>query len=249
MIPASSDWLVDQASRTKTATASTTASTPAGGSVLVFCGSKRNVRACALAIAAARGADTRGIHPDDLARLHRVCAAAGVGLHYKDWEHKREAERAFRARELDVLVATSTVAAGVNLPARAVVIRDTQIGLNEIDVATVQQMFGRAGRIGAGETEGWAYLITDETERPDWQAQLVAGYTVSSRIADTLADHILAEAAQDASTPRPTRRTGGSAPWPTTRAPQTWLRCTRRSRSWSTVATSPRSPAPMTSPP
>ncbi|MGH3888793.1 MAG: DEAD/DEAH box helicase [Pseudonocardiaceae bacterium] len=197
MIPASSDRMVDQTNRTKTATAITTAITQDGGSVLVFCGSKRNVRATALAIAAARGADTRGVDHDDLARLHRVCTAVGVGLHYKDWEHKREAERAFRARELDVLVATTTVAAGVNLPARAVVVRDTQIGLNEIDVATVQQMFGRAGRIGAGETEGWAYLITDETERPGWQAQLVAGYTVTSRIADSLADHILAEAAQD----------------------------------------------------
>lgn len=197
MISASSDRLVEQSSRTKMATAITTAITQDGGSVLVFCGSKRNVRACALAIATARGADTRGVDPDDPARLHRVCAAVGVGLHYKDWEHKREAERAFRARELDVLVATTTVAAGVNLPARAVVVRDTQIGLKEIDVATVQQMFGRAGRIGAGETEGWAYLITDETERPGWQAQLVAGYTVTSRIADSLADHILAEAAQD----------------------------------------------------
>ncbi len=196
MIPASSDRLVEQTNRTKTATAITTAITQDGGSVLVFCGSKRNVRATALAIAATRGADTRGVDPDDLARLHRVCTAVGVGLHYKDWEHKWEAERAFRARELDVLVATTTVAAGVNLPARAVVVRDTQIGLHEIDVATVQQMFGRAGRIGAGETEGWAYLITDETQRPGWQAQLVAGYTVTSRIADSLADHILAEAAQ-----------------------------------------------------
>jgi helicase len=108
-----------------------------GGSVLVFCGSKPSVRATALAIAAARGANTRGVDPNDLARLHRVCAAARVGLHYKDWEHKREAERAFRNREIDVLVATTTVAAGVNLPARAVVVRDTQIGVNKLDVATV----------------------------------------------------------------------------------------------------------------
>lgn len=197
MIPASSDRLADQANRTKMVTTITTAITQDGGSVLVFCGSKRNVRATALAIAAARGVDTRGINPDDLTRLHRACTAVGVGLHYKDWEHKREAERAFRARELEVLVATTTVAAGVNLPARAVVVRDTQIGLNEIDIATVQQMFGRAGRIGAGETAGWAYLITDATERPYWQARLVAGYAVSSHIADDLADHILAEAAQD----------------------------------------------------
>jgi helicase len=168
-----------------------------GGSVLVFCGSKRNVRATALAIAASRGAPTRGVDVDDLRHVHQTCLAAGVGLHYKDWEHKHEAEQGFRNRTLDVLVATTTVAAGVNLPARAVVVRDTDIGRDKLNVATVQQMFGRAGRIGAGETEGWAYLVTDETERAGWQAQLVAGYSVVSHIADSLADHVLAEAAQD----------------------------------------------------
>src|SRR5207302_7177343 len=56
--------------------------------------------------------------------------------------------------------------------------------------------FGRAGRIGAHETEGWAFLITDETEHAGWQRQLVDGYTILSRIRGCLADHILAEAAQ-----------------------------------------------------
>jgi len=197
LIPASGDRTVQQATRIQMTTTITTMVTKDGGSVLVFCGSKRNVRATALAIAATRGAHTRGVDPDDLARLHQICTNVGVGMHYKDWDHKREAERGFRDRELDVLVATTTVAAGVNLPARAVIVRDTEIGLNDLNVATVQQMFGRAGRIGAGETEGWAYLITDQTERATWQAQLVAGYTVTSHIADSLADHLLAEAAQD----------------------------------------------------
>jgi helicase len=197
LTPASGDRSVQNATRMQMATAITTMVTQDGGSVLVFCGSKRNVRATALAIAATRGAHTRGVDPDDLPRLHQICTSVGVGIHYKDWDHKRDAERGFRDRELDVLVATTTVAAGVNLPARAVVVRDTEIGINELNVATVQQMFGRAGRIGAGETEGWAYLVVDETERAAWQAQLVAGYTVTSHIAEGLADHLLAEAAQD----------------------------------------------------
>lgn len=197
LIPAG-DRRTTRETRTQLTTAITTMITQDGGSVLVFCGSKRNVRTTALVIAASRGADTRGIAPDDNPRrLHEVCTAAGVGIHYKNWEHKNQAERKFRNRELDVLVATTTVAAGVNLPARAVIIRDTEIGLNKLNVATVQQMFGRAGRIGAGETEGWAYLITDETERATWQARLVEGYTVTSHIANSLADHLLAEVAQD----------------------------------------------------
>jgi helicase len=197
MVPASSDRKVKQETRTRIATEITATVTEDGGSVLVFCGSKRNVRATALAVAATRGANTRGVDVDDLARVHQICTAAGIGLHYKDWEFKHEAEQGFRNRTLDVLVATTTVAAGVNLPARAVVVRDTQIGLDKLNVATVQQMFGRAGRIGAGETEGWAYLVTDETERAGWQAQLVAGYSVLSHIAQALPDYVLAEAAQD----------------------------------------------------
>ncbi|WP_018501255.1 DEAD/DEAH box helicase [Parafrankia discariae] len=196
MIPATADRRTDNANRLRAATALTRMVTDDGGSVLVFCGSRRNVRATALTIAADRGADIRGIDPDDGSRVHQVCTEVGVGLHYKDWEHRHEAERAFRARGLDVLVATTTVAAGVNLPARAVVVRDTRIGLDKIDVATVQQMFGRAGRVGAGETEGWSYLVVDETERATWQNRLVEGYAVRSHIADSLADHLLAEAAQ-----------------------------------------------------
>src|SRR6202044_2728907 len=160
------------------------------------CGSKRNVRRPALVIAASRGVDVSGVRPDDLERLQRVCAQARIGLHYQGWEHRRAAEHAFRQRELDVLVATTTVAAGVNLPAGAVVVQDTQIGLNALDVATVQQMFGRAGRVGAGEDEGWAFLVVDERERAQWQSKLVAGHTVRSQIQAGLPEHVLSEAVQ-----------------------------------------------------
>ncbi|WP_199752822.1 DEAD/DEAH box helicase [Actinoplanes sp. ATCC 53533] len=196
MITATSDWKAASATRARLAAALTRQVSTDRGSVLVFCGSKHNVRATALAIAADRGARIDGIDPADLDRVHQVCEQVGIGLHYKDWPHKRDAERRFRARDLDVLVATTTVAAGVNLPARAVVVRDTQVGLDDISVATVQQMFGRAGRVGAGETEGDAFLICDETERPAWQQRLVDGYTVLSQILATLPDHLLAEAVQ-----------------------------------------------------
>jgi helicase len=195
-VPASSDFAVTEAARTRLAAAITGLVTDDGGSVLVFCGSKRNVRRTALVIAASRGVDVSGVRPDDLERLQLVCAQGRIGLHYQGWEHRRAAEQAFRQRELDVLVATTTVAAGVNLPARAVVVQDTQVGLNALDVATVQQMFGRAGRVGTGEDEGWAFLIVDERERADWQSKLVAGHTVRSRIQAGLPEHVLSEAVQ-----------------------------------------------------
>lgn len=196
LIADSDDRKGEQAARTERMVELTKRVTADDGSVLVFCGTKYNVRAAALALASARGADTRGVEPDDLDRLERACTSVGVGIHYKDWEHKQAAERGFRAHEIDVLVATTTVAAGVNLPARAVIVRDTQLGTGDMDIATVQQMFGRAGRIGAGETEGWAFLLTTGSERPDWQRQLTDGYVAQSQIVYSLADHVLAEATQ-----------------------------------------------------
>ncbi|MET8885206.1 DEAD/DEAH box helicase [Streptomyces rubiginosohelvolus] len=190
------DWAARAAVRTGAAVRIARQVTDDGGSVLVFCGSKRRVRSTALALAADRGVSTVGVDADDAEAVERLCTRAGVRLHYRDWPYKREAEQAFRAREADVLVATSTVAAGVNLPARAVIVSDTTLGMDRVEVSMVQQMFGRAGRIGAGEREGWAFLLTDPAERAHWQARLAAGYTVRSRLADHVADHLLAEAVQ-----------------------------------------------------
>ena len=195
-VPAHADFTVTEAARTRLAAAITAEVARDGGSVVVFCGSKRNVRRTAMVIAAARNANVSGLHTADPQRTYEVCRQAGIGLHYQGWEYRQESEQAFRRRELDVLVATSTMAAGVNLPARAVIVQDTQVGFNPIDVATVQQMFGRAGRVGAGENEGWAFLIVDETERPSWQSRLVAGHTVDSQMYQNVPEHVLSEAVQ-----------------------------------------------------
>ncbi len=194
--PTEDSWAARNAARTAQAVRLTRAVTEEDGSTLVFCGSKRGVRMTALALAGDRGVPVKGADVDDEDEVERLTTKAGVRLHYRDWPYKRDAEQAFRTRAADVLVATSTVAAGVNLPARAVVVRDTQIGLDRVEVSMVQQMFGRAGRVGAGEREGWAFLLAEGPERAHWQARLAAGYTVTSRIRDALPDHVLAEAVQ-----------------------------------------------------
>ncbi|WP_214516720.1 DEAD/DEAH box helicase [Nocardia salmonicida] len=190
------DWSLTEAAKIRVTASIVTAVSESDGSVLVFCGSKRSVRRTALIIAASRGADVFHIDPDDTDAVYSLCQTARIGLHYKGWEHKKEAEKGFRERELNVLVATSTVAAGVNLPARAVVVQDTEVAMKPIDVATVQQMFGRAGRLGAGERQGWAFLLVNETERAIWQRKLLSGFRVNSQIHSSLADHVLAEAIQ-----------------------------------------------------
>ena len=63
-------------------------------------------------------------------------------------------EGAFKDGALRVLIATSTLSAGVNLPARRVIVRCPFTYQNRlIDTLSYKQMIGRAGRKGI-DTEG-----------------------------------------------------------------------------------------------
>ncbi|MEM0023147.1 MAG: DEAD/DEAH box helicase [Thermofilaceae archaeon] len=80
--------------------------------------------------------------------------AKGVAFHHAGLSHpvRKMIEDAFRSNLLKVVVATPTLAAGVNLPARRVVIADrhrynVELGVyEEISVMEYKQMAGRAGR-------------------------------------------------------------------------------------------------------
>ena len=85
---------------------------------------------------------------------------------------RRVVERAFRERTLKVLVATPTLAAGINLPARRVIVRDTSryddhLGMQApIPATEVHQMLGRAGR-PRFDAYGEALLIARTPEDED----------------------------------------------------------------------------------
>ncbi len=89
-----------------------------------------------------------------LSRLLAEIVAKGSAFHHAglEAEHRRIVEDYYRARAIKVLAATPTLAAGVNLPARRVVIADTSRydvesgGNAEISVLEYRQMAGRAGR-------------------------------------------------------------------------------------------------------
>ena len=96
------------------------------------------------------------------------CIENGTAFHNAGLtnEQRKIVEVAFKERKLKCIVATPTLAAGVNLPARRVIVRDlhrydTNEGSSQIPVLEVKQMLGRAGR-PKYDKEGEAILIAKD---------------------------------------------------------------------------------------
>jgi ATP-dependent DNA helicase len=140
-----------------------------GGQALVFANTRR--RAVSLAT---KGAELtqRFVSPEEkkalseasrrilstgeettLSRLLAELVAKGSAFHHAglEAEHRRIVEDYYRARAIKMLSSTPTLAAGVNIPARRVVVADmtrydASAGSVEIPVLEYRQMAGRAGR-------------------------------------------------------------------------------------------------------
>ncbi|HZU35601.1 MAG TPA: helicase-related protein, partial [Gemmataceae bacterium] len=90
---------------------------------------------------------TQGVGPKMRQMLHR-----GVGVHHAGMlpKYRRVVEDLFTRKLLSVVICTETLASGINLPARSVVLSELVKGpygkQRLVDASTAQQIFGRAGR-------------------------------------------------------------------------------------------------------
>ncbi|KKK12879.1 DNA-directed DNA polymerase theta [Aspergillus rambellii] len=153
----------------------------AGYGALVFCGSRHACQIFAALISEAMpdpstmsidevnrrldlSAELRSL-PSGLDPALETPLIKGVGFHHAGMttEEREAIAQAYNQGILKVLVATCSLAAGVNLPARRVIINGARMGRDLVGPAMLRQMCGRAGRKGkddAGET----YLICGSSD-------------------------------------------------------------------------------------
>lgn len=99
----------------------------------------------------------------------RTCLARGIGIHHAGLlpRYRRVVETLFQEKLLPVCVCTETLAAGINLPARSVILTTLVKGPRDkkklIDTGSARQMFGRAGR-PQFDTEGNVYVLAHEDD-------------------------------------------------------------------------------------
>jgi hypothetical protein len=102
----------------------------------------------------------------------------GVGVHHAGVlpKYRRIVEELFQMKLLSVCVCTETLAAGINLPARSVVLPGLLKGPPDkkrlIDASSAHQMFGRAGR-PQYDTRGFVFALAheDDVKISRWKAK------------------------------------------------------------------------------
>jgi replicative superfamily II helicase len=165
------------------------------GKILIFTGSRRKAEETAAKIAnAIKLLDTPFLSQASNHKLRslmeRGVAYIHAGLSAND---RKMVVNAFDEGPIDVLASTTSLAWGVNVAARTVIIRDIRIGREkEIDYIGLKQMIGRAGRVGK-ENVAYAIVLVPFKERQLVETALLEGKDIESKLERYLLDHINAE--------------------------------------------------------
>jgi len=126
----------------------------------------------------------------------------GIGMHHAGLtENDRKiVENLFVNKKILILVTTSTLAWGVNFPARLVVIKGTEFfdakikRYVDIPVSDILQMMGRAGR-PQFDNKGIACIFVAEDKKNFYKKFLYEPFPVESSLSGQLVEHLNAEIA------------------------------------------------------
>ncbi|CAN6285195.1 unnamed protein product [Urochloa humidicola] len=124
----------------------------------------------------------------------------GIGLHHAGLNDRDRSlvEELFSNNKIQVLVCTSTLAWGVNLPAHLVIIKGTEYydgktkRYIDYDITDILQMMGRAGR-PQYDQHGKAVILVHEPKKSFYKKFLYEPFPVESNLREHLHDHINAE--------------------------------------------------------
>ncbi|KAK2570728.1 Activating signal cointegrator 1 complex subunit 3 [Acropora cervicornis] len=118
-----------------------------------------------------------------------------AGLHERD---RKVAEELFVNQKIQILIATSTLAWGVNFPAHLVVVKGTEYydgktrRYVDFPITDVLQMMGRAGR-PQYDDHGVAVILVHDIKKHFYKKFLYEPFPVESSLLEVLPDHLNAE--------------------------------------------------------
>jgi replicative superfamily II helicase len=181
--------------------------------VIVFVSSRRQTRLTAQDLIAYCGMEDnprQWLHMDDmememlLENVHdeslRMSLAFGIGLHHAGLKEsdRKVVEELYLNMKIQILIATSTLAWGVNLPAHLVVIKGTEFynykegRYVDFPITDILQMMGRAGRPQFDNT-GISRVFVQDSKKNFFKKFLHEPFPVESSLHKFLDDHINAE--------------------------------------------------------
>lgn len=185
-----------------------------GAPVLIFVSSRRQTRLTALDLISQAANEYQARSPfmrltdeelsDTLGKIQdtylKQTMAFGVGMHHAGLvaSDRGIVEDLFVQGSIQIMVATSTLAWGVNFPAKLVIIKGTEFfdpkqkGYVDMPITDILQMVGRAGRPQFNDT-GFACVYVEKSKKNFYRKYLNDPFPIESALKEQLSEHINAE--------------------------------------------------------
>ena len=182
--------------------------------VLIFVSSRRQTRLTALDLITLQTSEAYGrsgflrMTPEEIESVVqevkdtnlKQTLAFGIGMHHAGLvqNDRKIIEHLFVENKIQVLIATSTLAWGVNFPAKLVIIKGTEFfdpkskQYVDMPITDILQMVGRAGRPQFND-KGFACVYVEKSKKNFYRKYLNDPFPIESRLLSQLSEHLNAE--------------------------------------------------------